>query len=88
MLKYSKINVFNFSLLLLFPKEVRWLNVIHPSKTMAIHGFKEFQGLKWTLNITSSTLLPLRDQMPTIKIPSTWSNGLCANSYSTETVIC
>ena len=29
----------------------------------------------------------LRDQMPTIKIPATGSNGLCANSSSTEPVV-
>lgn len=87
MLKYSKINVFNFSLLLLFLKEVKWLHVIHLSRTMTIHGFKQLQELKWTLNITSSILLPLRDQMPTIKIPATGSNGLCANSSSTEPVV-
>ena len=28
-----------------------------------------------------------RDQMPTIKIPATGSNGLCANSSSTEPVV-
>lgn len=29
---------------------------------MTIHGFKVFQGLKWTPNIISSILLPLGDQ--------------------------
>ena len=51
---------------------------------MTIHGFNEFQGLKWTLNITCSNLLPLRDQMLTTKIPGMWSNGLCPNTSNTE----